>query len=179
MKTIVVSYSLTGNNHALAESVAKGLQAGHITVSEEKKRTMGTIVADFLLCRTPKTKPGADVLAGYDAVLLAGPIWMGGVATPLRAYMKRVQKMGCPYAFLSISGGADSTNPKIPAELTRRVKRAPAAVIDFHIADMLPNDPKPTREITSAYRLTPEDVKTLTGQALKTLKDFADKEQAQ
>lgn len=179
MKTIVVSYSLTGNNNRLAESVAKGLQAEHIAVTEEKKRAMGTIVADFLLCRTPKTKPGGDALAGYGAVLLAGPIWMGGVATPLRAYMKRVRKMGCPYAFLSISGGADSTNPKIPAELARRVKRAPAAVLDLHIADLLPREPKPTRETTSVYRLTPEDVQTLTEQALKKLKGFADKEQAQ
>ena len=58
------------------------------------------------------------------------------------------------------------------------MKRAPKAVVDLHIADMLPKDPKPTRETTSVYRLTPEDVETLTGQALKTLKDFASKEQA-
>ena len=173
MKTIVVSYSLTGNNRALAESVAKGLHAEHITLAEIKKRAMGAIVADFLLFRTPKTKPGADILAGYDAVLLAGPIWMGQIATPLRAFMKRLRTMRCPYAFLSISGGADSVNPKVPDELRRRVKREPAAVVDLHIADLLPGEPRPKREDTSAYQLSPEDVQNLTAQVLEKLKGFA------
>jgi len=170
MNAIVVSYSMTGNNHALAKSVAEGLNAEHTALTETKKRTMGTTVLDLLFNRTPKVQPSADVLTGRDAVVLAGPVWIGLAATPLRAYMKKLKKLRCPYAFLSISGGTDSDNPKIPAELRRRVKRDAAAVIDLHIADLLPKEPKPTRDATSAYQLMPNDVKTLTEQALPRLK---------
>lgn len=176
MNTIVVSYSLTGNNQALAASVAKGLGAEHAALKERKKRTMGTTIVDLLLHRTPKTDPAAEVLAGYDAVVLAGPIWIGEIATPLRACMKRLQTMGCPYAFVSISGGADGPNVKLGDELARRIRRKPAALIDLHIADLLPAEPKPERKDTSAYQLTPEDVETLTKKALEQLQAFAREE---
>ena len=44
MKITVISYSLTGNNEALAASVAAALGAEHIKISEPKRRTIGTIV---------------------------------------------------------------------------------------------------------------------------------------
>ena len=47
-------------------------------------------------------------------------------------------------------------------ELNKRVGKEPAALIDLHIADLLPSDPKPNRKDTSAYRLTDKDVKGLT-----------------
>ena len=99
-------------------------------------------------------------------------------ATPLRAYLKELTELACPYAFLSISGGADSNNPKVPEELRRRVKRAPAAVADLHIADLLPGEPKPTRDDTSAYKLTETDVETLTQKALQVLTAALGKEDA-
>ena len=176
MKTIVVSYSLTGNNHALAQSVANGMRAKHVALKERKKRFMGTIIVDLLLHRTPKTEPAAEVLAGYDAVLLVGPIWIGEVATPLRACMKRLQTMGCQYAFLSISGGADGPNTKLGEELKRRIGREPAALLDLHIADLLPDEPKPERKDTSAYLLTPDDVEKLTAQALAQLHNLTGEE---
>ena len=91
-------------------------------------------------------------------MLLVGPVWMGSVAAPLRAYMKRLKQLECPYAFATISGGADGHNLKIKDELTRRVKRAPLAVLDMTIADLMQKEPKPTRDDTSAYKITVEDV---------------------
>ena len=82
MKLSVISYSLTGNNEALARSVAEKYGAEHLKITEKKPRTMSTIVFDLLLNRTPKVQPPPDVLDPFDAVLLFGPIWMGSVATP-------------------------------------------------------------------------------------------------
>jgi hypothetical protein len=62
------------------------------------------------------------------------------------------------YAFISISGGADGPNPKLAGELEKRAGTEPGALIDLHIADLLPSDPKPTRKITSAYRINSEDI---------------------
>lgn len=177
MNLIVVSYSLTGNNHALAESVAKKLNAKHIAVTEKrtKKRTMGTTVKDMLFHLTPEAEPSADIIGRDDAVLLVGPVWIGQVATPLRSYMKRLATLNCPYAFLTISGGADGPNVKLGDELKRRMKRDPAAVLDMLIADLLPKEPKPTRDDTSAYKLTEKDIESLTNQALPKLETLTGK----
>ena len=162
MKMTVLSYSLTGNNDMLAKSVAQTLPAEHVEITEKKPRTNGTIIGDLLFGKTPKTTPSPDCLNDCGFVLLLGPVWIGSVATPLRAYLKHLKKSGKPYAFASISGGALGPNPKLSAELQKRTGRAPAAVIDLHIADLLPNDPPPSREDTSNYKVTDKDIIKLT-----------------
>jgi flavodoxin len=111
MKTLIVSYSLSGNNEALANSLTKSLNAEHITVTEPKHRSMGTIAFDVMLNRTPHVKPEHIDLAGYDLVIFLAPVWMGQVASPLRAYFKEYKNIIGNYAFVSISGGAEGPNP--------------------------------------------------------------------
>jgi flavodoxin len=170
MKTIVISYSLTGNNSDLAKSVAGGFAAEHIKITEPKPRTMGTIVLDMIFKRTPKVQPIPNSLSNYDLILFFGPVWIGQVATPLRAYLKQLQKNPCPYAFISISGGADGPNLKLEGELQKRAGQKPIAVIDLHIADLLPIEPKPTRKVTSAYRVNSGEIKKLTDTIMKTMR---------
>ena len=147
---IAISYSLTGNNQALAKSVAEQLKIKHYDVKENKKRNIWTIAFDLLFNRTPKVLPEKDTFKGSDTILFFGPIWIGSVATPLRQYLKSVKRDNCKYAFISISGGADNSNPKIGDELEKITGKKPEIIIDMHIADLLPENPKPTREITSA-----------------------------
>ena len=74
---------------------------------------------------------------------------------------------GPEIAFISISGGALGPNPKLADDLTKRIGKKPVTVIDLHIADLLPSDPKPTRQNTSAYRLNEQDILNLTGKSVK------------
>ncbi len=171
MKILIVSYSLTGNNEALAKRVAKELAAEHLKVTESKSRTIGSIVIDMIFNRTPQVEPLPDRLKHFDLILFFAPIWMGQVATPLRRYFKELKANSCRYAFISISGGADGDNPKIAAELKKRVGEEPVAFIDLHIADLLPSNPKATRKETSAYRIDKEDIIKLTDTVVKTLKE--------
>jgi multimeric flavodoxin WrbA len=175
MKVIVVSYSFTGNNKALADSIAAEFAAEHINITESKPRTMGAIILDILFRRTPQVNPIADKVEDHDLVLLVGPVWMGQVATPLRAYLKRLKASPGQYAFISISGGALGPNPKLAGELEKRVGKKPAAVIDLHITDLLPSDPKPAMKDTSAYRLSDGDVKSLTDTIVKSLRAINEK----
>ena len=158
MKIGVISYSLTGNNEALANSVAEEFAAEHIRITEPKPRTVGSIILDLIFSKTPQVQPIPGRLENYDLILFFGPVWIGQVATPLRAYFKHLKTNLCRYAFISLSGGADgaNSNSKLAGELIRRVGTEPAAIIDLHIADLLPSDPKPTRKDTSAYRLNNE-----------------------
>jgi hypothetical protein len=172
MKIAVVSYSLTGNNGALAASVAEECAAEHIKITETKSRTMGSIFADLIFGRTPRVQPVPDILEKYDLILFFGPVWVGQAATPLRAYLKHLKTNTRKYAFISLSGGADNANPKLADELKKRTGAEPVALIDLHIADLLPSDPKPTRKATSAYRINDGDLKKLTDTIVKTVKEI-------
>ncbi len=169
MKTCVVSYSLTGNNEALAHGIAEALQAKHVRITETRRRTEARIMIDLILNRTPRILLPLDTVESYDLVLFVGPVWIGQVATPFRACFQRLRSRIRKYAFVSIAGGADGPNPGIAGELAKRLGAEPAFVADLHIADLLPPEPKPQRKDTSAYRLTPRDVQGLTDRALQAL----------
>jgi hypothetical protein len=172
MKISVVSYSLTGNNEALAARVARSLGADHLKVAEHKPRSMGAIALDMLFNRTPKVGLPADALAKPEALVFFAPVWMGKVASPLRASLKALRADSRPYAFVSISGGSAGTDAtqRLADDVKARTGRAPAIVVDLHIADLLPREPKPTRETTSAYKLTEADIEKLAAKTVEALK---------
>lgn len=172
MKTTVISYSFTGNNEALADSIASEFSAEHIQIHESIKRTFGTIALDMLFNRTPRISLDLDEVKESDLFLFVGPVWMGHVAAPLRACFKSLRSNLKQYAFISISGGADGPNPKLAGELKKRLGKNPAVVIDVHIAEILPSIPKPTRDMTSSYRLTLEDIKSLTQRISLSLQEI-------
>jgi hypothetical protein len=172
MKTTVISYSLTGNNDALAGGIASALAADHIRVTEPKPRKIGTIALDMLFNRTPKVDFSVEASAAGDRVVLSAPVWMGKIASPLRGVLKKLKGSMSSYTFVSVSGGADGGNPKLESELTKRTGKKPDAVIDMHIADLLPDNPKPSREDTSSYRLSTEDVEKMTDTVVKKLAEF-------
>ena len=169
MKTMVISYSLTGNNEGLAESLAATLGAGHLRITEAKPRTMATIVLDMMLHRTPKIVMPAKTPAEYDLIVFVGPVWMGQIATPFRACFKQLSQGIGEYAFISICGGADGPNPKLGEELEKRLGKEPVCLLDLHIADLLPSEPEPTREDTMAYRITEREIKVLTTTTVASL----------
>jgi len=176
MKTVIMSYSLTGNNEALAKRIAEELNIEHIIITESKKRANGTIAADIVFGRTPKTKPEPQVMEAYDLIIFIAPVWMGQPAFPMRQYFKHLKKYPKKYAFVSISGGAMNDNPGLPGKLKKRTGVEAVTVIDLHITDLLPPEPKPTAKVTSEYRLTKQDIEDLTKCAVTMLKEKLPKE---
>lgn len=173
MNTLILSYSLTGNNDALAVGIAAGLKARHIRITEDRKRKNGTIVFDVLFNRTPKIHPAPQDGTDADVVIFVGPVWMGKVASPFRAYLRAMKGKAGNYAFVSISGGALGPNPKLGEELLMETGIMPAAVIDLHIADLLPSGMKPTMKATSSYRLNESDVQQLSEKAVRELENMS------
>lgn len=173
MNIIIISYSYTGNNCALAECVAKELSAKHIRVSVPKPITMGKIIRDMIFARTPKVQPDPDILQQYDLILFFGPVWMGQVASPLRTYLNYLKSNPKPYGFLSISGGADGLNPRLSSELFKRTGTLPVIMLDQHITDLIPASRNPTRKDTSAYKINETETKQLADVALKEINKFS------
>ncbi len=170
MKTTVISYSFTGNNENLANSIAAELNANQIKLTEVKRRTMCTIVLDMLFNREPKLNPVSENTEN-DFVLFIGPVWMGLAASPFRIFFRQYKDKFKRYAYASISGGALGPNPKLAGDLAKRSGKVPSAVIDLHIADLLPSDPGPTMKTTSSYRLNEMDIKNLTTTIVKSVKE--------
>lgn len=170
MKLVLVSYSLTGSNDALAAGIAAELAAEHVRITEPRVQTMGMIALDRLLSRTPRVSPAVESTDGYDIVLFVGPVWIGRVAAPLRAHLRHLRRRPVRYAFISVSGGADGPNLGLARDLSKRTGKAPAAVIDLQIVNLLPPSPKPTRQETDNYRLKEQDVRSMTGTIMKNLR---------
>ena len=169
MKIAVVSYSLTHNNARLAAQVAGMLNAKHLSIKTKKAVTYGTIVRDLIFSAKPEIDIPAAALSGYDLILFVAPVWMGQVALPLRRCLDAVKSTPCAYSFLSISGGADGSNTKLASELRQRTGKEPVFVLDLHIRSLLPASSTPTREDTSKYQLTQEDIVKLATQALNEI----------
>lgn len=169
MKTAVISYSFTGNNETLAKRIAEEIKAEHIKITEPKKRTFGTIAADLIFGRTPRTEPNPQVMGAYDMIVFVAPVWMGQPAFPMRAYLKQLKRHPQKYAYVSISGGGPNNNQGLPGVLKKRAGAEAAAVVDLHITDLLPPTPKPTAEAVSGYRLTVRDVENMTERAVAIL----------
>lgn len=172
MKTTVISYSFTGNNKALASSIASVLTAEHIIITEPGTRTFVKIAFDMLFNRMPKIQPIMKGLEESDLIIFAGPVWMGHIAAPLRSCFKDLKSSLKKYVFISISGGADGPNPNLANELKKRLGKKPTSVIDLHIAELLPSNPKPTRDDTSSYRVNKEDIEKLTEKILPQLREI-------
>ena len=54
MKTLVISYSFTGNNGKLANKLAQSIYADYSVLKENNRRTIFTILLDVIFNRTPK-----------------------------------------------------------------------------------------------------------------------------
>jgi hypothetical protein len=170
MKVGIISYSLTGNNETLANGLASIYKAEHIRISEAKWRSMGKTVTDLLFNRVPPIHFHFTEAAAYDLILFVGPVWGGKAATPFRACFKQLIPRIENYAFVSISGGALGANAKLQDDLEKRLKKSPVAVIDLHITDLLPENPKPRAADTSAYRITKDDARKLTDTVVTKLR---------
>ena len=170
MKSLIISYSLSGNNEELAKSLSQRLKADHVRVLEAKPRKMGTIILDLIFNRTPKIRFPKEKVGEYDFIIFVGPVWIGNIATPFRKCFKELASEIKKYAYVTICGGAEGTNTKIKEELVKRLGKDPLAVIDLHIAELLPPEPEPTKEMTMAYKISEEEIKQLTDKAEEALK---------
>ena len=171
MKTIIISYSMTGNNKNLALRLSEEIDAKCFALTELKSRNMWTITWDVLFNRTPRIHSIQKNLEEYDLVIFTGPVWMGHVATPFRSIFKEYKNRIRKYMYISISGGADGDNLNLEKELIQRMGKAPELIIDLHIAQLLPGESKPERKDTMNYHITPEDVEVLIEKIKSRLKE--------
>jgi hypothetical protein len=135
VKTLIVSYSHTGNNQALAEACAAELKADHFRLEELKDRKITATLLDMAFGRMPRLKSLPPSPEAYGLVVFMAPIWMFNIASPLRLCFRAMKGTLKKYAFVSLSGGALGANVGLPRELGRRLgKKNLALVLDLNAA---------------------------------------------
>ena len=158
MKTLIASFSLTGNNTMLAHHLAAALEADHEEITAERGMGNFALALDAMLNRTPAIAAPIHDPSQYDLVVVVGPVWMGKIASPIRSYLKRRRSSLSRVAFLSICGGALGRNPGVPRQVERLLGTSPAAVTQLYVNDLLPAEQQGDAKATSAYRVTEADL---------------------
>ncbi len=134
MKTLIISYSYTGNNQALAQRVAEKLGAEHFSLKETKERSNKDIFLDMLFHRPVRFTALPQALEDYDLVLFMGPVWFFGIPAPLRNLFNGLRKQLPAYAWISFSGGSLGPNTSIAKELVRRLGKGLCLCLDLTTA---------------------------------------------
>ncbi len=169
MKTVIVSYSLTGNNCALAQNLAEKAGVEHVEVRTLKKFGMGTLLMDIIFKRAPKVEPSPEILDEFENIIFMGPLWMGQAATPLRSYFAYLKGSSKKYSFISVCGGAKDGNQNLEEQFIQRIGYAPEHLLELHTANLVDESVKQDIKATTDYKLTDEDVKLFVNQVMKAL----------
>src|SRR5690242_18711852 len=102
MKTLIVSYSFSGNNDLLTTHLQQRLSADLFRLSEWNKRTRLTIFLDILFNRTPEIKEFYHAKDVYEHHILIGPVWGGRIASPLKTFLLKERSKIGRYSFVSV-----------------------------------------------------------------------------
>jgi flavodoxin len=142
MKTIIVYYSHSSNNEALAHELKHRLGCDLLKIEEEKQRTGFTILLDLLFRRDAKLKKTNVFLGDYKTVVFISPIWDAQIATPLKTFIKAEREHIKNYAFITACGGREGQHEKITKQLTQLALKKPIIVTEIVISNLSPDNQK-------------------------------------
>jgi flavodoxin len=128
---LVAYYSMSGNTRTIANEIGATTDADIEEIREPHTRhgLSGAIRAllDTLIRRTPSILPANRDPAGYDLLILGGPVWGGRMAAPVRTFAKRYGAKAPQVAFFCTEGGRGSDTAF--AELEHLCMHAPRATL--------------------------------------------------
>ena len=111
-KTLIVYFSLGGNTKALCQRLAAGESAELAEITTAKAYGKGGIFLRMPQQLAGKSMPVTPVpdLDKYDHIVVAGPIWAGGPAMPVRGFFEAHDIKGkAVTGLLTCSGGPGSS----------------------------------------------------------------------
>ncbi len=158
MKTLIVYYSFTGNNEALARELQRKLNCDIQRIVELKRRTGFTILLDLLLKRKSKIQKSEVPLKRYDQILLIAPVWDANIATPMKSFIDLEKNNLKEYSFITVCSGRPGQAEKLTRQLARLAGKKPITVAQLMINDLLPPEKKNKIKYTTPYRIKKTDL---------------------
>lgn len=132
-RTLVIYYSRSGNTRTLAQELAVSLRADLEeirTPASYRPGPLGYLQAlfDSVTGRLPKIETAARELAGYNLVIVGGPVWGSGPAAPVTAFLRRYGRELGKVAFFATQGGF-AGRPRLFRIMQEACGKAPVATL--------------------------------------------------
>ena len=159
MKTLIVYYSFTGNNQALAFKLRERLQCDILRLEETGGRTGFSILLDLVFKRHSKLKKYNVRLRDFDKIVLIAPVWAGAVGTPMQTFLQNEKDNIRQYSFITVCSGAAGQREKISQALQSTLGIKPSLVEELWVNDLLPPEKRNKIRYTTPYRLKEADWK--------------------
>ena len=123
-QVLVVVYSYTGTSRRVAQRLAAEL-ASPIGEAVDGKPRSGWLrcVLDSVFRRRPAIRYAGPDLARFDTVVLVAPIWVEGLAAPMRTFVADHAAELREFAIVSVMGSKGA--PNAVAEISRLTGRRP------------------------------------------------------
>ena len=112
IRTLVVSYSRSGNTRRLARAIAKALGADHEEIQDRADRAgitgyLRCALEAFFEASTEIGPPRHDP-ADYDLVVVGTPVWATSVSSPVRTFLWLERQRLPAVGFFATLGGVGS-----------------------------------------------------------------------
>lgn len=159
MTALVLFYSHSGNNRLFARRIAERAGARLAEVRPLGWRTVLSIVRDMSKDRRPPILPPGVDPGDFNRVLMVAPVWDSQVAKPMVTAIETLGDRIGRYAFASLCGYVREGQPEaLRDELTRRLGRAPDAVIEAFVGDLVPEAQRSNPLRVSRRRVEPAEL---------------------
>lgn len=158
MKPLIVYYSFTGNNEALARKLGEIMKCDMLRIEEKKKRTNMSFTLDLVFKRRPRLKEYNVALSAYDHVILVAPVWAGRIATPMQFFAKRENGNLKAYSVIALCGGVAGQKENIAGFFESTMLRKPFLVEELWINDLPRPEQKDKIKSKLPYRVKEEDL---------------------
>jgi flavodoxin len=158
MKTLIVYYSFTHNNDALAKMIRTRLDCEMFKIETMRKRTPFSILFDAVFSRKPAIQKHNLAIQNFDRFVFVGPIWMGKIAGPLKTFLREEKSNIKCYSFISVCGGVAGQKEKIANELTSIVGSRPKSVYELWVSEIVGEHATKSVKNVSAYRIGPAEL---------------------
>lgn len=140
-RTLVAYYSMSGNTRKIADEIGAAIGADVEPICEPHPRRgvpgVMRAMVDSLLRRKPPIEPIRKDPAGYDLLILGGPVWAGRIASPARSYASDHGAKAPGVAFFCTEGGRGAEQAF--AELESLCRHAPRATLVVDAAHLEPD----------------------------------------
>ena len=157
VKTLIVYYSFTGNNEALAFQLQDRLACDILRIEEKKKRRGISILFDLIFKRRPRLEKYSIDWPAYQNFIFVAPIWAGKIGTPMLTFLQQERNNIRDYSFITLCGGAAGQKDKIQDFLASTQKFRPLAVEELWVNDLLKPEQREQIKYTTGYRVKVED----------------------
>lgn len=143
---LVVYFSRSGQTEKLAREIQKMLPASKIEEIREirsRKGVLGYLQSAFeaMVGSSPVIEPLETDPSHFDVVVLACPVWMSRIASPMRTYLLKMESKLPRVAFTVTEGGSGGNRALLQMrDLCRKIPLAELVVTETDLTKKFPTD---------------------------------------